>query len=271
MARLGPSNAVSLNDNSMTNMSFLQPLRGRGLGALWGRIWGVVQYPAIPCLLLHRRLYTARYFRANDERKLHIGSQKHVLADWLNTEFGPPTNWRQIYLDARRRFPFPTDSFDYVFSEHMIEHISYENGLHMLAECNRILRPGGKLRLATPDLRQLIRAYLHEDPEAEQYVDASRDACGLPAGGNVGCHLLNTYMRSWGHLFLYDRPTLSDALISAGFEGITEYEPGRSTDTKLSSLECHHLNIGQASNRFETMVVECRKAGRERRHNSAGQ
>jgi predicted SAM-dependent methyltransferase len=129
----------------------------------------------------------------------------------------------------------------------------------MLAECNRILLPGGKIRLATPDLAQIIRAYFDADTEARQYAEWSRNAHRLPAGYSAGCHLLNHFMGSWGHRFIYDRLTLREALISAGFEAIVEYEPGRSADANLTNLECHHLNVGQAANRFETMVMEAQK------------
>jgi predicted SAM-dependent methyltransferase len=262
--RLGPRVTGTITrlpiDKSMTKAQFLQSLRGRGLGALLTNTWTVVQYPAIPCLLLYRYFCTSAYFRKNRVRKLHIGSQQLVLPGWLNTEFGRPCSWRQIYLDARRRFPFQDNSFAYVFSEHMIEHVSYCDGLHMLSECKRILRPGGKIRIATPDLARIIRAYFSGDAEAREYVEWSRNACSLPASPGTGCHFLNHFVRSWGHMFIYDRLTLREALSSAGFEAIVEYNLGQSADASLTNLECHHLNIGEANNRFETMVMEAQKS-----------
>jgi predicted SAM-dependent methyltransferase len=49
--------------------------------------------------------------------------------------------------------------FDYVFSEHMIEHVSYAEGLLMLRECLRVLKPGGRIRIATPSLEVLLDLY----------------------------------------------------------------------------------------------------------------
>jgi SAM-dependent methyltransferase len=96
-----------------------------------------------------------RYIMQSKAPKLHIGCGAHTLSGWLNTDYDPST-LAVMYLDATKVFPFPEETFDYVFSEHMIEHVSYKAGLHMLAECHRVLKPYGTLRISTPDLAFLI-------------------------------------------------------------------------------------------------------------------
>ena len=64
-----------------------------------------------------------------------------------------------MYLDATQTFPLPDCSFDYIFSEHMIEHVTYQNGKRMILECYRVLKPGGLLRISTPDLSFLVDLY----------------------------------------------------------------------------------------------------------------
>jgi predicted SAM-dependent methyltransferase len=73
-----------------------------------------------------------------------------------------------LYLDATRRFSFKDAAFDYIFSEHMIEHISYQHSLNMLAECRRVLQPSGKIRISTPDLNFLINLYRDDKSELQQ-------------------------------------------------------------------------------------------------------
>ncbi len=46
-------------------------------------------------------------------------------------------------------FPYPDNHFDTVFSKSVIEHL--ENPEHYLKECLRVLKPGGRLILLTPD------------------------------------------------------------------------------------------------------------------------
>ena len=84
------------------------------------------------------------YQRTHDLRKLHIGAGTLTLEGWLNTDVHPAG--ASNYLDATKRFPIADGTFDYVFSEHMIEHVPYCSGMTMLAECFRIARPGGKIR-----------------------------------------------------------------------------------------------------------------------------
>lgn len=45
--------------------------------------------------------------------------------------------------------PFPTGSFDMVLCEHVFEHL--ERPSAVLAECSRVLRPGGRLLFLTPN------------------------------------------------------------------------------------------------------------------------
>lgn len=96
--------------------------------------------------LQHRRtdrLITEDYFSTHKVRKLHIGCGSNTIAGWLKSDFKPVSN-KILHLDATKRFPFENDMFDCIFSEHMIEHVSYTNGFEMLSECQRVLKNNGK-------------------------------------------------------------------------------------------------------------------------------
>jgi SAM-dependent methyltransferase len=59
----------------------------------------------------------------------------------------------------------PANSVDGIFSAHLVEHLAYPQVVELVAEAARILRPGGRLLLATPDCRSLFSHlemyYLH--------------------------------------------------------------------------------------------------------------
>ena len=95
------------------------------------------------------------YLRDTASPRLQIGAGYNLLSGWLNTTLYPFAPGA-IYLDASQPFPLPSAAFDYVFSEHVIEHIEFEEAALMLSESARVLKGGGRIRLATPDLTQVI-------------------------------------------------------------------------------------------------------------------
>lgn len=197
------------------------------------------------------------YLASHDVRKLQLGAGTNILEGWLNTDLSP-SSASVCYLDTTRRFPFADESFEYVFSEHHIEHITYKEGLFTLRECYRVLRPGGIIRLATPDLGVLLGLYTPEPDELQQrYIRfiAERFLPGIQTPRPA--FVINNAFHNWGHQFLYDRATLQQALTEAGFLDISFTRPGESNNRHLRQIERHGQFIGDEEiNQFETMVVE---------------
>ncbi len=200
------------------------------------------------------------YLAASGEKKLQIGAGSNHLDGWLNTDY---SQWRvgQIYLNAARPFPLPDASFDYVFSEHMIEHIPFRAGLEMLRESHRVLRPGGRVRITTPDLAFLIALQRDERSDLEdRYIDwASRTFTpDLPA--NNLAVVLNNYVRDWGHRFIYDAATLRHALSSTGFVDVVAFEGSMSDTPALRGLE-FTSRMPEGFHALESLSMEARKPG----------
>ena len=199
------------------------------------------------------------YLAENSPRRLQIGSGNIVVEGWLCSDL-TPVDKRVIFLDALCPFPFEDEMFDYIHSEHLIEHLPYDGGLFMLRESFRVLREGGRIRIATPDLA--VFAHLCVSPlSAEQraYLDWSINAF-LP-GRKVArpSFVVNNMFRDWGHQFLYDEETLCATLSDAGFGSIERCNVGESSDLQLSGIERHGSLIGEKNNLFETMVFEGRR------------
>lgn len=197
-----------------------------------------------------------KYFATHQIRKLQIGSGATILDGWLCTDY-EPVNRHVLYLDATRKFPFPDKSFDYVYSEHMIEHISHNSGLFMLRESYRVLKPGGAIRIATPDLAVLLGLYT-ESPDRQQqdYLEWIAERY-LNADFSGPVYVINNAFRNWGHQFLYDGEALQVAMLRAGFDEVRRLKHSESDDSNLRCLESHGVNLGnQEANAFETMVFE---------------
>jgi predicted SAM-dependent methyltransferase len=199
------------------------------------------------------------YLRENPVRKVQIGAGSSRLKGWLNTDIEPGGDGL-AYLDATRTFPFEDGSIHYLFSEHVIEHLTYEEGKAMAAEAFRVLAPGGMMRVSTPDLTQFIKLF---DPQpSEEVLDYKRGKIAWhewPREGNPAAVILNLQMSSWGHKFMYDVETLGAILTAAGFRNLQEFEENMSNDPHLMGLEQRDTGVTVRWSHYETMSVEVEK------------
>ena len=197
------------------------------------------------------------YLATHATRKLHIGCGENVLPDWLNSDFRPYRN-DVVHLDATKPFPLPDKSFESVYSEHMIEHVTYANGLKMLVECHRILQPGGFIRISTPDLQFLVELYASTKSKLqEDYIrwTAIRFLENIEPTDTV---VINNFVRAWGHQFIYDRKTLARSLEQVGFDDVRVCALNESEHPELRGLE-NEARMPPGFLRLESLILEARR------------
>lgn len=182
-----------------------------------------------------------------DGLKLHIGCGATVVDGWENLDRSPtivlsripglrsalaaahlltPAQARAVFprgivrADVRRGLAYPDGSASFAYSSHMIEHMARWQGLAFVRECFRVLRPGGRLRLATPDLAEWVENY--RQGKAWTFgtpADAMMSSFGhfveRPGSGVRG--LAQRLFTGAAHQWLYDTESLSHLLREAGF------------------------------------------------------
>jgi predicted SAM-dependent methyltransferase len=211
------------------------------------------------------------YFAQHQVRKLQVGAGDNPLAGWLNSEGFAPSSFTHslkaargyLLLDAREPFPFEEASVDYVFHEHVIEHLSYQQGQFMVAECMRILKPGGRMRVSTPDLAVFVGLFGDDIDKNQQqflreYVDFNSRVWSTDlkhVTDNEAVFVLNHNFRAWGHQFIYDYQTLAGLLSEAGFVDIERQSPQMSSDSHLRGLEARKEFVSI----FGSLIVEASK------------
>lgn len=201
------------------------------------------------------------YLDTHPQPRLQIGCGANLLPGWLNTDRGAHAAGA-THLDAARPFPLPAASFDHVFCEHLIEHLDRERGAAMLAECARVLRPGGRIRVSTPDLTviaKLVEAGRGGDEIAARYVQWCAEGFLAEANGDRPALVINQLFHGWGHRFLYDHDTLAHALVTAGFERVCRHPYGRSDDPALEAIDSHADEDNLEMVAFETLVLEAQR------------
>ena len=179
------------------------------------------------------------------------------MAEWLNTGISFVESKNGVYMDAGQTFPLPDAAFDYVFSEHLFEHLTYPQAQNMLRESYRVLKRGGVIRIATPDLRFLLGLY--QDPEKplhKEYIAYTAKNGGVPP---TAVYVINRFHTAWGHQIIYDKETLTEALQQAGFKDICICEVGESSHNALIGIEGHFKALPPEYNRLETMILEATK------------
>ena len=157
------------------------------------------------------------------------------------------------YADAVLRIPHPDGSVDAIYSSHMIEHLDRSEARRFLGECQRVLRPGGRLRLVVPDLRVTVDDYVAKG-NADIFLDQLQLALDKPHG--MRGHLRNILVGSRNHHWLYDGRSLQRLVRDNGFEQVEVMEPG---STRLP--DPGKLNLSERIG--ESVYVEGRKPGAE--------
>jgi len=239
----------------------ISPLRGllKSSEFLTGLVKAFRQLPRDLHVLLWRRRRVGQirdYFDTHATRCVQIGCGKNLIPGWLNADYSPRFE-EVIYLDATKPFPFPDNSVDYIFTEHMIEHVTYTDGQKMLKECHRVLKPGGRIRVSTPNLRNI--ASLMSQPATEEARNYIRKVSAkyIPLNTqHLPGFVVNNFFWDFWHLFVYDPDTLRQTLEEAGFAPSSSMTSGKSTVPDLCGLERHQAAVGADLDAFETMIFE---------------
>jgi len=180
---------------------------------------------------------------------------------WVNTDLNPLKKSIQK-LDVTKPFPYFNNYFDYIFSEHLIEHLSYSNGCFMLCECNRVLKNNGKIRISTPNLSVLLSLYNKDLNDLQKrYINwIKKTFLSKVMSEHLSVHVINNAFYNWDHKFIYDDSLLIETLEKAKFVNVVKCNVGESSDPNLIDLEKHgKLNHEEELNKFETIVYEARK------------
>lgn len=108
------------------------------------------------------------------KKYLNVGCGSHFVraAEWTNLDF-VSTSEQVIAHNLLNGIPFPDNSFDLVYHSHVLEHFSKEDGKRLIEECFRVLRPGGVIRIAIPNLEEIAKNYLKYLELSDQNPDNS--------------------------------------------------------------------------------------------------
>jgi len=128
------------------------------------------------------------------------------------------------HADAARHIPHADGTVDAIYASHMLEHLDRAEARSFLAECRRVLKPGGILRLAVPDLRNAAYRYLRLS-DADGFLRHLQFDLDKPR--EPVARLRRMLDGGRGHHWMSDRDSLLALVGAAGFADVEPAEDGR--------------------------------------------
>lgn len=161
--------------------------------------------------LVYRTRYNSIYVRGDmvpklRKRKLNLGCGDKNMPGY------DPVDIRTNGIDVRK-LPYPDCSQDEVYASHTLEHLDCLESQHALAEWVRVLKPGGVLKIAVPDLMKIAQELSKPDLASEEVTDQLAMLYGS-----------QNYPENY-HKWGYTEASLRRVMYWAGLGGIRPFKP----------------------------------------------
>lgn len=184
--------------------------------------------------------------------KIQFGHGGHILEGWLNLE--------QHQTDITKPLAFKNDSVDFILIEHVLEHVTPQQGYKFLLEAHRILKPNAVIRVIVPDIIKVGRLA----PKSESYMAMLREGIKTwwpaanwktPTDNPTAKDAIESLIFCHGHQAIYTEELLLVLVACAGFN-VKTCEYGHSEHPELNGVDSHWKYMGLENCILESCVVE---------------
>jgi predicted SAM-dependent methyltransferase len=159
--------------------------------------------------------------------RVHLGCGGDIRLGWVNIDLAlvPPPGFDQaahpdtqlISYDLRQGLPLESESCAAIYSSHFFEHLEYRQGLQLMQECFRALKPSGVFRLCMPNYRACFDAYLRNDYD---YFSLVEYGLAEPETRTLADYVTYAIYQYGEHVCVYDEDRFCTILPRIGFSSV---------------------------------------------------
>jgi predicted SAM-dependent methyltransferase len=196
--------------------------------------------------ILQRHAAINKFLYTDGKKYLNLGSGPRGISsnEWLNIDGFKDTNV-QFFCDFSRPIPIPNNCLDGIFTEHVIEHFDSEYGRRVMAECHRMLKKGGVIRIIVPNGHRILKSYFGAPEKIVSYKN--------PNTGQPMEAVNMWFYQRYEHQCIYDAPFLIQTLKSIGFETAEE------SSFRNSVFSEQEMLLDNSKYEWESLYVEAIK------------
>jgi hypothetical protein len=178
-------------------------------------------------------------FQPGEPKKLHLGCAEKVLPGWINTDVKARPNDQVLALDHTRPLQLADESFDRIFINGLPT--APGRALRLLADCRRVLRPQGWLRVQTLNFQFLSQLFTAQsDYDIQRYIVWYTEALLPNSDYYSGALVANDMIRRATGSAAHDQHSLRELFQEAGFSECNVMAPGSTSCPEFKDLENAH-------------------------------
>ena len=188
--------------------------------------------------LIHKKLFFWFFNIKPKNIYLNLGCGPNIIKNYDNADVPAIRFWRlpHIPINLYEVLPFKNESYEGVYTEHTLEHLTPRQTVKSLNEIKRILKPKGFLRIVVPDLDIYTSNAYVRDLRLKNFLTTAEGFWSLT--------------QNWGHRNVYNYEILEMLLIELGYCNISKQEFNKGNSGML---------IDQESRKCESLYVEAQK------------
>ncbi len=175
--------------------------------------------------------------------KLHLGCGSKHIDGFINIDARALPEVDEVD-DVKTLQKFDINTVDLIYASHILEHITRLEYTNVLSRWYDLLKEGGVLRIAVPDIEKVFEHYsLNKD---------LRTLRGFLWGGQS--YGFNYHYCGW------DFKTLSEDLISVGFKDIKIYDWRKTEHSHIDDFsQCYLPHMDKDNGMLMSLNIEAKK------------